>query len=60
MKGRHAKRIELRFELFDLAADPAETKNLYRKGEERTKAVEERYAAIRAGLKEVRVTGQKK
>ncbi|MEJ7733071.1 MAG: sulfatase-like hydrolase/transferase [Polyangiaceae bacterium] len=51
---------DARFELYDLAADPAESKNLYRKGEERTKAVEEQYAAVKAGLREIRVTGAKK
>jgi arylsulfatase A-like enzyme len=51
---------DARFELYDLAADPEESKNLYRKGEERTKQVEERYAAVKAGLREIRVTGPKK
>jgi arylsulfatase A-like enzyme len=48
-----------RFELYDLAADDAEKKNLWDDASLR-KPLEERYAAIRAGLKEIRVTGSRK
>ena len=48
-----------RFELYDLASDEAERKNLWDDAALR-KPMEERYAAIRAGLKEIRVTGARK
>lgn len=51
---------DARFELYDLAADPEESKNLFKKGDERTRSIEERYAAVKAGLREIRVTGQRK
>ena len=48
-----------RYELYDLATDEAEKKNLWDDAAAR-KPLEERYAAIRAALKEVRVTGARK
>jgi choline-sulfatase len=48
-----------RFELYDLATDEAEKKNLWDDAALR-KPLEERYAAIRAALKEIRVTGARK
>lgn len=48
-----------RFELYDLAADEAEKKNLWDDAALR-KPLEERYAALRAALKEIRVTGARK
>lgn len=48
-----------RFELYDLAIDEAEKKNLWDDAALR-KPLEERYAAMRAGLKEIRVTGARK
>jgi choline-sulfatase len=48
-----------RFELYDLASDEAEKKNLWDDAALR-KPLEERYAAIRATLKEIRVTGSRK
>jgi len=48
-----------RFELYDLANDPDEQKNLWRSPDER-KPMEERYAAVRARLREIRVTGPRK
>ncbi|MBK8252810.1 MAG: sulfatase-like hydrolase/transferase [Polyangiaceae bacterium] len=48
-----------RFELYDLATDEAEKKNLWDDAAQR-KPLEERYAAVRAGLKEIRVTGARK
>ena len=48
-----------RYELYDLAGDEAEKKNLWDDAALR-KPLEERYAAIRASLKEIRVTGARK
>jgi arylsulfatase A-like enzyme len=48
-----------RFELYDLKTDEAEKKNLWDDAALR-KPLEERYAAIRAALKEIRVTGARK
>lgn len=48
-----------RFELYDLSTDEVEKKNLWDDAALR-KPLEERYAAIRAGLKEIRVTGARK
>jgi arylsulfatase A-like enzyme len=48
----------VRFELYDLAADPEERKNLW--GTPQAKAIEERYAAVKARLREIRVTGPRK
>jgi choline-sulfatase len=47
-----------RYELYDLASDAEEKKNLW--DTDARKPMEERYAAVRAGLKEVRVTGPRK
>jgi hypothetical protein len=48
-----------RYELYDLAADPAEKKNL---GTDpaRDKPMEQRYAATKAWLREIKVTGKRK
>jgi choline-sulfatase len=51
---------DARHELYDLAADPGETKNLHAKGEERTQRLADRYAALKASLREIRVTGPRK
>jgi hypothetical protein len=51
---------EARFDLFDLAADPAEIDNLASRDKGRLAAMKERYAALRARLREVRVTGKRK
>ena len=48
-----------RFELYDLSNDEAEKKNLWDDAALR-KPLEDRYAAIRATLKEIRVTGARK
>lgn len=48
-----------RYELYDLATDEAEKKNLWDDAALR-KPMEERYAAVRASLKEIRVTGARK
>ena len=48
-----------RFELYDLATDEAEKKNLWDDAALR-KPMEDRYAAVRASLKEIRVTGARK
>jgi len=47
-----------RYELYDLEADPDEKKNLW--DTDARKPMEERYAAVRASLKEIRVTGPRK
>ncbi|MGK4001452.1 sulfatase-like hydrolase/transferase [Sorangium sp. So ce1036] len=51
-----------RFELYDLASDPEERKNLWgtEAGKGAAKEIEARYAAMRARLREVRVTGARK
>ncbi len=51
---------EARFDLFDLAADPGEVDNLASRDKGRLGAMKERYAALRARLREVRVTGKRK
>lgn len=48
-----------RFELYDLASDPEERKNLWSKTPD-TKLMEDRYSAVKAGLREIRVTGARK
>ncbi|WP_437646236.1 sulfatase-like hydrolase/transferase [Sorangium sp. So ce362] len=47
-----------RFELYDLAGDPEERKNLW--GTPAAKEIEPYYAAARARLREIRVTGARK
>lgn len=51
---------EAKFELFDLAEDPDELKNLAKTDEERLRAMKERYAAFKARLREVVVKGKRK
>lgn len=48
----------VRFELYDLAADPDEKKNLW--GTPVAKEMEARYAVTKARLREIRVTGPRK
>lgn len=48
----------VRFEAYDLAGDPEERKNLWGKPE--AKEIEARYAAVKARLREIRVTGPRK
>lgn len=50
---------DARFELYDLAADPEERKNLWQKTPE-SKVMEALYSATKAGLREIRVTGPRK
>jgi hypothetical protein len=52
----------VRFELYDLASDPEEKQNLWDDAgaSEKRKAVEARYAAVKAGLREIKVTGKRK
>jgi arylsulfatase A-like enzyme len=49
-----------RFELYDLAKDPEERDNLWEKGSPIAAEIEPFYAAARARLHEVRVTGESK
>jgi arylsulfatase A-like enzyme len=49
-----------RFELYDLAKDPDERENLWEKGSPASKTMEGIYAVMKARLREVRVTGEKK
>src|SRR4029453_12435192 len=44
---------DARFELYDLAADPGETKNLHKKGDEQTQQMMDRYEGVKAGLREI-------
>jgi arylsulfatase A-like enzyme len=50
---------DARFELYDLSRDPEEQKDLWSSVETRA-AMADRYAAFRATLREIRVTGQRK
>jgi arylsulfatase A-like enzyme len=47
-----------RFEIYDLAKDPEEKNNLWEKGSPEALEMEPLYAAMRARLREVRVTGE--
>ena len=49
-----------RYEIYDLAKDPEERTNLWEKGSPEARELEPFYAAIRARLHEVRVTGESK
>ncbi len=51
---------EARFDLFDLANDPGEEKNLAETDGARLKDMKDRYAAQKTRLHEVKVTGQRK
>jgi choline-sulfatase len=51
---------EARFDLYDLASDPGEENNIAEADPTRMKAMMERYAAWKARLHEVKVTGPKK
>jgi len=51
---------ETRFELYDLASDSGELKNLRRTDKERLRSMKERYAAFKARLREVVVKGKRK
>jgi arylsulfatase A-like enzyme len=48
------------FEIYDLAKDPDERENLWEKGGQAMRDIEPLYAAAKARLREVRVTGDKK
>lgn len=52
----------VRFELYDLAADPEEKRSLWDDAgaAEQRKAMESRYAAVKARLREIKVTGKRK
>jgi arylsulfatase A-like enzyme len=49
-----------RFALYDLAADPDEAKNLAKDDAKRFTAMKDRYAALKARLREIKVTGKRK
>ncbi len=49
-----------RFSLYDLASDPGEERDLADAGAEGLKDMKERFAAFRARLREVKVTGKKR
>ncbi len=49
-----------RYEIYDLAKDPEERTNLWEKGSPEAREIEPFYAAVRARLHEVRVTGESK
>lgn len=51
---------EARFDLYDLAADPLEGRNLAKTSTEKLTEMKERYAAMKAWLREVKVTGPRK
>ncbi len=51
---------ESRFDLYDLAADPGEERNIAKTDKERLGQMKERYAAMKAWLHEIKVTGPKK
>ena len=51
---------EARFDLYDLAADPAESRNLARSDAEGLQAMKDRYAALKARMRLIEVTGKKK
>jgi choline-sulfatase len=51
---------ESRFDLYDLAADQGETQNLADTDKQRLREMKERYAATKARLREVKVTGKRK
>ena len=46
--------------LFDLAADPVEAQDLSERAPDKAKAMKERYAAVKARLREIKVTGKRK
>lgn len=50
----------VRFELYDLEADPGEKKNLWGGGGPEVKEMETRYAVQKARLREIKVTGPRK
>ena len=51
---------ESRFDLYDLAADQGETQNLADTDKQRLREMKERYAATKARLREVKVSGKRK
>lgn len=51
---------EARFDLYDLAADPGELQNLAKSDASRLTQMKDRYAAMKAWLREIKVTGQRK
>ncbi len=51
---------EKRFSLYDLAADPGEDRDLAGEHEQTLKEMKDRYAAFRARLREIKVTGKRK
>lgn len=50
----------VRFELYDLANDPGEHKNLWGSGSPEVKDMETRYSIVKARLREIKVTGARK
>jgi choline-sulfatase len=51
---------DAKFALYDLAKDPGETKDLSKSDPDAMKAMKDRYAALKASLREIQVTGKKK
>lgn len=51
---------EARFDLYDLAADPTESKNVAKTDPDALKAMKDRYAAFKARMRLIEVTGKKK
>lgn len=51
---------EARFDLFDLGSDPGEQVNLAKSDKDGLTKMKDRYAALKAWLREVKVTGQRK
>ena len=51
---------DAKYALYDLAKDPGETKDLAKSDPDAMKAMKDRYAAMKASLREIQVTGKKK
>lgn len=51
---------EARFDLYDLAADPKEAHNLAKSDDPKLAKMKDRYAALKAWLREIKVTGKRK
>jgi arylsulfatase A-like enzyme len=51
---------EARYDLYDLAADPKETRNLAKTDKDALQAMKDRYAAVKAGMRIIEVTGKRK
>jgi len=51
---------EARFDLYDLAADPTESRNVAKTDPDALEAMKDRYAALKARMRLIEVTGKKK